>query len=102
MPEEELVLFRIVQEALSNIRRHSGASHALVQVRFLHNAVRVTIEDNGHGFQAPARMDDMVSTGKLGLIGMYERIRTMAGSLSVQSEPGEGAVVVIDMPTQPQ
>jgi signal transduction histidine kinase len=101
-PETELVLFRIVQEALSNIRRHSGASHALVQVRFSPDSIRVKIEDDGHGFSAPARIDDMLTTGKLGLIGMHERAHTLGGSLSVQSEPGEGTVVIVDVPTQPK
>jgi signal transduction histidine kinase len=98
-PETELALFRIVQEALNNIRRHSGASHALVQVRFASDGVRVRIEDDGHGFSAPARMDDLVSTGKLGLAGMYERARTLGGTLAVRSVPGEGTQVVVDVPT---
>ena len=99
-PEEELVLFRIVQEALSNIRRHSKASHALVQVRFHPDSVRVTVQDDGVGFDAPTRMDELVSTGKLGLIGMYERARMLGGTLTVQSSPGLSTVIAVDVPTQ--
>jgi two-component system sensor histidine kinase DegS len=99
-PEEELVLFRIVQEALSNVRRHSKASHALVQIGFHPNSVRVTVQDDGVGFDAPARMDDLVSTGKLGLTGMHERARMLGGTLVVQSDPDEGTVIVIEVPTQ--
>jgi signal transduction histidine kinase len=101
-PETELVLFRIVQEALSNVRRHSGASHALVHVRFSPDSVRVKIEDDGHGFDAPARIDDLLSTGKLGLIGMHERAHTLGGILTIQSGAGEGTAVMIDVPTQPK
>jgi two-component system sensor histidine kinase DegS len=99
-PEEELVLFRIVQEALSNIRRHSKASHAQVQIRFHPDSVRVTVQDDGAGFDAPTRMDELVSTGKLGLIGMYERARMLGGTLTVQSSPSAGTVIAVDVPTQ--
>ncbi|MBN1811519.1 MAG: GAF domain-containing sensor histidine kinase [Anaerolineae bacterium] len=99
-PEEELVLFRIVQEALSNVRRHSKASHALVQIRFHPDSVRVTVQDDGVGFDAPAQMDDLVSTGKLGLTGMHERARMLGGTLIVQSDPDEGTVIAIEVPTQ--
>ncbi len=100
-PEEELVLFRIVQEALSNVRRHSKASHALAQIRFRPNSVWVMVQDDGVGFDAPAQMDDLVSTGKLGLIGMHERARMLGGTLVVRSDPDEGTVIVVEVPTQP-
>ena len=100
-PEEELVLFRVVQEALSNVRRHSKASHALVQIRFHPNSVRVTVQDDGIGFDAPAQMDDLVSTGKLGLTGMQERARMLGGTLVVQSDSDEGTAIAIEVPTQP-
>lgn len=99
-PEEELVLFRIIQEALSNIRRHSEASHATVRIRFHLDRVQVTVQDDGVGFDAPARMDGLVSTGKLGLIGMYERARMLGGTLTVQSSPGMSTVIIVDVPAQ--
>jgi two-component system sensor histidine kinase DegS len=102
VPEEELVLFRIAQEALSNVRRHSGASRVTVHVEFWPRQVRVTIHDNGHGFNAPERINDLASTGKLGLLGMQDRARTLGGTLTVQSEPGQGTVVVVEVPLQPQ
>ncbi len=97
-PDEELILFRIVQEALNNARRHSEASQALVQVRFLPNTLQVTVEDNGLGFDVPAHMDDLISTGTLGLLGMQERTRMLDGALIVQSEPGEGTIITVDVP----
>jgi signal transduction histidine kinase len=102
VPEDrELVLFRIAQEALNNVRRHSGASRATVQVEFSPAKVRMTIEDNGHGFDAPERMSDLVSAGKLGLVGMHERARTLGGTLTVRSRSDSGTVVVVDVPLQP-
>lgn len=102
MPEEELVLFRIAQEALSNVRRHSEASRARVEVEFFPARVRMIVEDNGRGFSAPRRIGDLVSAGRLGLIGMHERARLLGGTLTLQSEPGKGAVVTVEVPVQPE
>jgi len=102
MPEEELVLFRIAQETLSNVRRHSRASRATVEVEFYPDRVRLTLEDNGDGFNAPERMGDLISSGKLGIIGMQERARLLGGTLQVHSEVGTGTTVVVDVPVQPE
>jgi len=102
MPEEELVLFRIAQEALSNVRRHSGASQARVEVEFFPAKVRMIVEDNGRGFSAPRRIGDLVPSGRLGLIGMHERARLLDGTLAIQSEPGKGAVVTVEAPVKPE
>ncbi|MDY7077371.1 MAG: GAF domain-containing sensor histidine kinase [Chloroflexota bacterium] len=101
-PEEELMLFRIVQEALHNVRRHSRASRVTMQIEFHPNQARISIEDNGDGFDAPERVGDLVSSGKLGLIGMYERARTLGGTLMIRSEPGQGTEVIVDVPLQPE
>jgi signal transduction histidine kinase len=102
MPEEELVLFRIVQEALHNVRRHSKASQVDMQVEFYPCRVCISIEDDGCGFNAPERIGDLVSSGRLGLIGMYERARTLGGTLLIRSEMGQGTMVIIDVPVQPE
>ena len=101
-PEEELILFRIAQEALSNTRRHSGASKVIAQLAFHPGKIRMIIDDNGCGFDVPERMNDLVSTGRLGLIGMDERARTLDGVLTIQSEPGRGTRVIVDVPVQPK
>jgi signal transduction histidine kinase len=99
--EEELTLFRIAQEALSNVRRHSGASRAAIRLAFHPDHVRMTVEDNGHGFDAPRRTDDLVTIGKLGLLGMDERARSLGGTLTLQSVPGQGTAIVAEIPVQP-
>lgn len=64
------------------------------------SARRMTIDDDGCGFTAPRRTDDLVTTGKLGLIGMDERARGLGGTLAIHSEPGRGTTVVVDVPVQ--
>jgi signal transduction histidine kinase len=100
--EEELVLFRIAQEALSNARRHSGASQVTVRLSFCDDRIQMEIADNGCGFPVPERIDDLVSMGRLGLAGMYERARTLDGTLAIHSAPGQGTVVTADIPVRPR
>ena len=96
----QLLLFRIAQEALSNVRRHAEASTAVVKLGFASNRVRMTISDNGKGFKLPAQKENLASIGKLGIIGMYERARLIGGDLKIQSKLGERTQVVADIPLQ--
>jgi signal transduction histidine kinase len=96
--EEELVLFRIAQESLNNVRRHANASQAKVMVSFGQKNVQVSIEDDGDGFDAPDKFVDLVASGKLGLVGMHERARILGGTLRIESEPGRGTRVLVDAP----
>jgi signal transduction histidine kinase len=98
LPETELVLFRIVQEALNNVRRHAHALQVATVVAFGEGEVRITVQDNGRGFALPARTGDLVTTGKLGLAGMHERAQLLGGTLTVQSGWGEGTTVTVDVP----
>ena len=96
--EVQLLLFRIAQEALGNIRRHAQASMAVVKLKFGDNKIEMTVSDNGKGFELPTRVEDLASTGKLGIIGMYERARLLGGTLRVNSEGGKGTEVVTEIP----
>jgi two-component system sensor kinase len=87
-------IFRIVQEALTNIGRHSGASEASVTIVNSADALRVVVEDNGTGFD-PELAGQRRS---LGLIGMRERARLAGGRLSVESRPGQGATIMVEVP----
>jgi len=67
-------------------------------VEFDEGRVRITVYDNGRGFELPGRTDDLATAGKLGLIGMHERAHLLGGTLTVRSEPGKGTTVTVDVP----
>jgi signal transduction histidine kinase len=95
--EIELVLFRIVQEALRNVWRHSRATAAEVTIEFTNYKVDIEIADNGTGFEIPARVGDLAREGKLGLAGMEERARLVGATLSARSQPGQGTTITIQL-----
>jgi len=97
-PEIELVLFRIAQEALRNVWKHSGASKARVTVEFGDGKAVLMVKDEGEGFELPERIDDLTVAGKLGLAGMQERAQLIGGSLGLQSKPGKGTTVTLEVP----
>ncbi len=97
-PEKELTVFRIAQEALSNVRRHSRASRVEMTVDFADDALTLVLSDNGKGFDMPARASDLVLSGRLGIIGMRERARLIGGTLIVQSEVDAGTTITLRIP----
>ncbi|MFC1593032.1 PAS domain S-box protein [Candidatus Omnitrophota bacterium] len=96
--EVGLLLFRIAQEALSNTRRHAGASTVVSKLEFGNNEIKMTVNDNGKGFILPPQVNEFASIGKLGILGMYERAHLLGGNLEIQSEPGKGTQVVAKVP----
>ena len=95
-PDEKLGLYRIIQESLSNALRHSGADRARVVVRADEGGVTAVVEDDGRGFN-PAHLPD--KGAGLGLVGMQERALMMGGRVAVDSTPGEGTRVRIEVPS---
>jgi signal transduction histidine kinase len=95
--EIELVLFRIVQEALRNVWRHSQATKAEVAIEFTNYKVRITISDNGRGFDVPKSVGDLTKEGKLGMAGMEERARLIGATLAAESYHGKGTKIVIEL-----
>ncbi len=95
--ERKLALFRIVQEALRNVWRHSEATEANIAVNFDIDKTMITIRDNGQGFNIPDKLGDLARDGKLGLAGMYERTQLIGGSLIVHSQPGKGTTVTVEL-----
>jgi PAS domain S-box-containing protein len=98
LPEVETTLFRIVQEATNNIRKHAEASEASVTVEFAGKMVNLTIEDNGKGFNLTENVDALPRSGKLGLAGIQERVRLLGGSFAVHSRPGNGTRLTAGVP----
>jgi len=94
--EVELVLYRIVQEALSNVARHANASQVLVRLTRRGRALRLLVEDDGCGFDVEATKHSRESG--LGLFGMEERLALVGGALRVESTVGEGTRVSAEVP----
>jgi len=97
-PEVEFTLFRIVQEAVRNIERHSQALKAEISAEFGEGKIRVSVSDNGKGFKLSENLVDLVRTGKLGLAGMEERARLLNGSLRIESVPDKGTTITVEIP----
>jgi PAS domain S-box-containing protein len=90
VPKEiSLCLFRVLQEALQNAAKHSGARHFTVQVNGTQVEICLSVSDSGIGFD----WQDAISRRGIGLISMRERLRLVNGELSIQSEPGRGTTV---------
>ena len=99
LPEEvAIALFRITQEALRNVWRHSGATDAKIEIEFSDIKTRITVSDNGKGFNVPEKIGDIAKEGKLGLTGMQERVQLIGGTLTLQSRLDEGTVVIVEIP----
>jgi PAS domain S-box-containing protein len=99
-PETQLVFFRIAQESLSNVQRHSGASEASIRIECREDEISLTISDDGTGFRLPPQLSEFASQGKLGLTGMMERVQLIGGKLEVSSEEGKGTTIVVRVPTK--
>ncbi len=97
-PEAELLLFRIAQESLRNVGKHANASSARVFIEFSGKEITLQISDNGTGFSAPDNLGDLTFRGKLGLIGMRERAQLLGGTLKVDSVPGQGTKIIVNVP----
>ena len=85
--EVETTMYRIIQEALNNATKHGGARRAHVEVLEDDSSVRVTVRDDGRGF------DTIAHTDGFGLLGMRERIELLQGTLDVTSSPGKGTTI---------
>lgn len=90
--QSEITIYRIIQEALTNVRKYAGVKQASVTIRELSDVVRVMIEDNGNGFE----QESLVSG--VGLFSMEERSRSVGGELHIHTAPGKGTKVILDIP----
>ncbi len=90
-PEYATCIYRVVQEALHNTVRHSGARTARVDLEQMGRSIRVRVSDDGHGF-------DPKRARGLGIMGMGERVKRLGGTLTVDSAPGRGTTVTAELP----
>ena len=92
----EMALFRIVQEALTNVTKHAATSEASIEVSFDENTLTIRIEDKGGGFEQASSEDGGISGW--GLLNMRERADAVGGTLTVESKPGQGTQVAVEVP----
>jgi len=97
-PEIEMALYRIAQEALSNVARHARAQQAWITLSFEPDQVILEIRDDGKGFSVPAETTAYARQGHYGLLGMQERAELIGARLQVTSAPGEGTSVMVWVP----
>jgi signal transduction histidine kinase len=98
-PEAEVTAYRMVQEALTNVVKHAHATSCRVYLQRLANTLLVTVEDDGVGFDQAATDRSDTNHG-LGLIGIRERVSRVGGSLRLESAPGKGTRLTIELPVQ--
>jgi len=90
------MLFRVVQEALTNVVRHAQASKATVRAAYRDGVVTIRVEDNGKGIDT----ERLLNRESWGLLGMYERTRHFGGELRITGTPGHGTTVVLNLPME--
>ena len=89
-----LCLYRVVQEALHNVAKHSGSAEAHVRLAGTDSSVGLTVVDKGSGFDP----ETAERKGGLGLVSMRERVRLVSGALTIKSEPGRGTEIFVKVP----
>lgn len=97
---KEVALFRMVQEAVNNARKHARASRIDVTIGFAGDRVHVTVEDNGVGFDLNALQAEWLDRQHFGLMSMKERIELLGGEFAVSSVPGKGTRIVARVPIE--
>lgn len=98
--EVEIALYRICQEALTNISKHSRASQAVVRLERDRDGVALVIKDNGVGFNAGLLAQGDSGPGGLGLLSMERRAEELGGLFRIVSEPGQGATIIVTVPQE--
>jgi two-component system, NarL family, sensor histidine kinase DegS len=100
-PDTEVSLFRIAQEALQNVVRHSRAKSATCKVSYGKQKVKLQISDNGVGFGVPDVLGDLAVRGSLGILGMQERAHLINATFNIRSVVGKGTKITIEAPIAP-
>jgi signal transduction histidine kinase len=95
------VIYRVAQESLNNIAKHAEAKRVNFTIRRVQQRISIEIQDDGKGFDLEQRPPGK-TPDRLGLLGMQERVRLINGEFSIDSQPGRGTLVRVQIPTKPQ
>lgn len=93
----ETTIFRIMQEAFTNIRKHSNATKASIFIRFGKESLDIEVQDNGKGFII-GDINKLSSTGKLGVAGMQQRVHSISGIFDIKSYTDKGTKIIFKLP----
>ncbi|MFC2034304.1 histidine kinase N-terminal 7TM domain-containing protein [Chloroflexota bacterium] len=94
----EIAAYRVVQETLSNIRKHAKASKVELYLQFLENNLMVEIRDNGKGFDLSQTLGSAISVGHMGLLGMKQRAEMLGGDIRIKTREGKGTIITLTLP----
>lgn len=91
-------VYRILQESLTNVARHAGATSVVIALGWQNDLLRLTVQDNGKGIDA----DSQRRHGRFGLIGIRERVHLLGGELRIEGLPGKGTTLAVQLPLDPE
>jgi len=98
LKDTETALFRVVQEALTNVHRHSKSAVSAIRLGRADGKVRIAVTDSGIGMPLPSAATGWKPPLGIGIAGMQERVKQLGGMLEIQSEPGRGTVISVELP----
>jgi signal transduction histidine kinase len=98
LPQAETSLFRVVQEAITNIAKHAEAENVIISIEYGPSEVLVEVEDDGKGFNPSDTTRPSEKGQGLGLLGMKERVALLNGVVSIDSRPGGGTMIKVRVP----
>jgi len=99
-PAIEIVLYRVLQEALTNVAKHAQARRVRIRLEQAGDRIRASVEDDGQGFDVHALLHSGDRARGLGLFGMQERMSLVGGSFAIESAPGRGTIVRVEAPLE--
>lgn len=99
-PELEIVLYRVIQEALNNVAKHAHADDVHVHLNSADSSITVTITDNGIGFDPQNVFSMNIGKRGFGIMGMQERVSSLGGRVDIRSRPGRGTQIAIEIPLE--
>ncbi len=91
-------MYRAIQESLSNIREHSGAATVEIRLRMRRAWIEVRVTDDGHGFEVGRALARAAQRGRLGIVGIGERVRMLGGTFEIDSAPGGPTILTFALP----
>ena len=96
--EQQICLYRVLQEAMANVRKHSYATHAAVRLAFDDSHAALSVSDDGQGFVVPGRLGTLVKSNHFGLASIEQRVKSLRGALHIDSQLQQGTRVQVQLP----